>query len=129
MKLLSIIALLLVLSLFYISNGNASDDKISIIPSASDADESQDVFLFLTSLQKLPKPSYRKPLARITIITYYQVREKKTQDEIASLLLAEIKRREWKPVELRFMEQEILVKSGDVTRRGKEVELRRITVN
>ena len=124
------IVLLLVMQPFSINNRfAAAGEMMSVVPSAADADESQDVYLYLTSLQKLPKPTYRKPLTRITIITYYQVKDNKIQEEIASILRAEIKRRSWKPVQILFMDKEILVKTGDVTRRGRELELRRITVN
>jgi len=130
MKFLYMITLLLVLPPFSINNRfAAAGEMISVVPSAADADESQEVYLYLTSLQKMPKPSYRKPLTRIAIITYYQVKDNKIQEEIASILREEIRRRSWKPVQILFMDEEILIKSGDVTRRGKEIELRRITVN
>ena len=122
MKISNIITLLLLVCLL---SAPSRAEQLLHVPTAADADESAEVFAFLSSMKILPKPTYREPLPKKTIITYYKVTDTGLQKKIVNKLKAEKKKHSWKPVEVHFMKEEVLLVTGDITKRGKEIELAR----
>jgi len=100
------------------------------IPTAADAEEATAVLSYLTSQYAFPAATYCGPGRYRTTLTVYGVVAPKEQERIADLLRTVRGTRGWRPVELRFYEEEVLEQLGNgVTQRGREIRLRTISID
>ena len=99
------------------------------IVSSKDAEERDNIAHFLLDAYEFPAKVYFDPQSSSTEVIVYEVLNHEEQDRVIDLLTTEWESRNWKPIQVRFMEKEVLhvIDHGNGNtgaRRGEEIQLR-----